>query len=87
MTIVGAFSAGGERMDEWLPEFVGDYGRERQPILSGFADRLGRLTSDISGGERECRTVIHIAGYVIQSPSTRRRGAVPGRFPGCLDGA
>ena len=64
LAVAGSYSVSGTDMDEWMSGCIDAYGRTRTPTLHGFAEHLRvRLTAELTDGERQQLTLIHIAGY------------------------
>jgi hypothetical protein len=65
LSLMGAFSVGGDRMDHWMPDAITTYSASNAPTLAGFAEHLrGRLSTELADYEWDVATLIHIAGYV-----------------------
>lgn len=62
LSLAGAYSVKGVRMDQWMPDFISTYGGTDEPSLSGFAKALSRKLEQEIGANG--LFLCHIAGYV-----------------------
>lgn len=65
LTVAGAFSVGGARMDAWMPEFIELHLSSGQTTLQSFAhDLKGCLDDQMTNQEKVSGSLLHIAGFV-----------------------
>jgi len=65
LTVAGAYSVGGKRLDEWMTEFIESQERSGTGSLGDFAHELKiRLEKQMWSEEKEKGSIAHIAGYV-----------------------
>jgi hypothetical protein len=63
LTVAGAFSVGGAKMDAWMPEFIELHASSGQSTIQDFAHKLKAcLVEQMLDEEKDAGTFIHIAG-------------------------
>src|SRR5258705_5648267 len=67
LTVAGSYSVAGFPMGMWMNDFINQMGGGARS-LSEFADALrARLQAEMLPAERDCGSMVHIAGYVEES--------------------
>lgn len=67
LALAGAYSVGGQSMEDWMPATIAEYAATDRPRLREFAYYLGcRLSEEMNDEERQGGSLMHIAGYVEQ---------------------
>jgi len=65
LAVAGTYSVGGREMDAWMSDCIDAYGKGPNPNLPAFAEHLrARLSTELTGDERDELTLVHISGYV-----------------------
>jgi hypothetical protein len=67
LTVAGAYSVAGKRMDTWMNSFIGAQTSSGTPSLAAFANALrSKLEAEMLPKEKQSGSMVHIAGYVEQ---------------------
>jgi hypothetical protein len=68
LTVAGSYSVKGVRMNHWMNNFIQEQANTGVSSVSEFAHNLGsELESQMSPGEKEGGSMMHIAGYVEEN--------------------
>ena len=68
LTVAGAYSVAGQRMDQWLAQFIQDQHQSNCASLSHFGYALGQaLQTEMTQEEKAAGSMIHIGGYVRET--------------------
>ena len=66
LSVAGAFSVKGERMDNWMHRFIAKSVKQGNGSLADFAGSLRTtLESEMTPEEKKSGRMVHIAGYVL----------------------
>jgi hypothetical protein len=70
LTVAGAYSVGGQKMDHWLDKFIQGQQQVQCRSLQSFANSLAEtLQAEMTQDEKSSGSMVHIAGYVFDANS------------------